>query len=96
MEIKFTWNHEKARKNLQKHGVSFQIAQEVFCDPYLLTQENYFIDNEQRYVAIGRTKNQQLLVVVFIDCSTDEQEHFHLISAREAEDYEQRTYARQF
>ena len=96
MDIKFTWSDEKARKNLQKHGVSFETAREIFYDPYLVTQENYFIDDEQRYVAMGRTEKQQLLVVVFIDYSTDELTHFHIINARKAEDYEQRTYSDQF
>ncbi len=87
---------KRRQKNLQKHGVSFETAREIFYDPYLITQENYFIDDEQRCVAMGRTENQQLLVVVFIDESTDEQTHFHFINARKAEDYEQRTYADQF
>jgi uncharacterized protein len=96
MEMKFTWNAEKAQKNLKKHKVSFETASEIFYDPFLITQENYYIDKEQRYVAMGRTAAQQLLVVVFIDYSTDEKTHFHIINARGAEDYEQKTYADQF
>ena len=96
MNIEFTWDEEKARKNFQKHGISFETAQEIFYDPYLITQENHFVDYEQRYVAVGRTEQQQLLVVVFLDYSTEEQTHFHFITARKAEDYEQRAYADQF
>ena len=48
MSIQFTWNEEKARKNLQKHGVSFETAREIFYDPYLITQEHCFLDDEQR------------------------------------------------
>jgi len=37
-----------------------------------------------------------LLLVVFVDRSDEEQEIIHIISARKAEEYEQRTYASQF
>ena len=32
--MKFEWDPEKAASNLQKHGVSFEEATEIFGSPY--------------------------------------------------------------
>ena len=32
--MRFEWDPEKARRNLSKHGVSFEAAQEAFFDPH--------------------------------------------------------------
>ena len=53
MEIEFTWDAEKARRNLAKHGVSFEKAKQVFFDPFLIVVEDCEIDGEIRYQAIG-------------------------------------------
>lgn len=34
------WNPEKAKSNLQKHGVSFSDAEAVLFDPYALSFED--------------------------------------------------------
>jgi uncharacterized DUF497 family protein len=33
MSIRFTWDREKAARNAQKHGVTFEEAATVFRDP---------------------------------------------------------------
>lgn len=33
--IRFRWNAEKARRNIEKHGVSFEQAAQVFFDPFI-------------------------------------------------------------
>lgn len=33
--ISFVWSKAKARKNFEKHGVTFQQASEAFFDPFL-------------------------------------------------------------
>ena len=53
-------------------------------------------DGEMRYHAIGHTASGPLLLTVFVDRSADDREVIRIISAREAEKYEQRAYARQF
>jgi uncharacterized DUF497 family protein len=35
--FQFEWDQNKAGANVQKHGVSFQLARTVFSDPRLLT-----------------------------------------------------------
>jgi uncharacterized protein len=35
----FEWDEDKARSNLEKHGVSFEQASSVFLDPYVLATD---------------------------------------------------------
>jgi uncharacterized DUF497 family protein len=96
MGIKFTWRPEKAKRNLKKHGVSFETAKEVFSDPHVVITEDCETDSETRYHAIGFAGGEILLLVVYVDNSNDEQEILHIVSARKADIYEQTTYADQF
>jgi len=84
MEARFTWDPAKARRNLLIHGISFEMAQEVFDDPNHIAAENYFIDRdgEQRYQIIGMSRNLVLLLVVFVDRSGSDSESIRIISAR--------------
>jgi len=66
--MKFEWNPDKATLNLSKHNISFQEATTVFDDPLSVT----FPDPdhsiwENRYVIIGMSRLEQLLVVSHID-----------------------------
>jgi hypothetical protein len=69
MEIRFTWDPAKAARNEKRHGISFETAQEVFSDPFHVVVENDFIDDEQRYLAIGRTGTLIMVALVFVDRS---------------------------
>ena len=69
--MKYTWNLEKAARNLRIHGVSFEMAARIFDDSNHIVTENYFIEEEgeQRYQAIGTSGWLVLLLVVFVDRS---------------------------
>ncbi|MGH9610975.1 MAG: BrnT family toxin [Bryobacteraceae bacterium] len=94
--MRFTWDPEKAKTNLRKHGVSFETAVEVFSDPNQIAGGNYFVEGEQRLQMIGMTRNLVLLLVVFVEHSDEEVEIAHIISARKAQAYEQSRYEDQF
>jgi uncharacterized protein len=95
--IRFTWDKGKAKSNLAKHGVSFESASQVFTDPYLLVLEDRIDgDGELRFHALGRVNGGLVLVVVFVDRSSNEQEVYRIISARKAQSYEESTYTDQF
>lgn len=98
METGFTWDPEKARKNLQAHGISFETATEVFSDPNHVASENYFVEDqgEQRYGVIGLTAGLVLLLVVFVERVEADIEIVRIISARKADDYERKAYEDQF
>jgi len=84
----FEWDEEKARSNIQKHGVSFEEAASVFLDvDYLLTTNS---GEPDRFVALGFSQLARLLVVVHIERS----ERIRIISARTASRTEAQSYER--
>lgn len=32
--MRFEWDEKKSRANRKKHGISFEVAREVFADPF--------------------------------------------------------------
>jgi uncharacterized protein len=96
MEIEFTWDPGKAKRNLTKHRVSFETAKQIFFDPCLLVVEDCEFEGEVRYQPIGHAGSGPLLLTVFVDRSDAGREIIRIVSAREADQYEQRTYANQF
>jgi hypothetical protein len=89
MELNFEWDETKARTNLKKHGVSFAEATTVFGDSFAVTIDDplHSID-EERFVTIGYSEAQRLLVVVH----TDRGDNIRIISARTATRRERQTY----
>lgn len=77
--MKFQFDPAKAKSNFKKHKVSFADAEGVFYDPYAIQQEDPF-STEQRWVAVGRGNNDQILVVVYTFRGND----IRLISVRRA------------
>jgi len=68
--MKFSWDPEKARRNLAKHGISFEVATLVFADPHLMAIEDREDElGEMRYHAVGDAGGHRLLVAVFVDRS---------------------------
>ncbi len=57
----FEWDHQKAKSNLVKHGVSFEEASTVFQDPLSLTIDDplHSID-EKRMVLMGMSHKDRL------------------------------------
>ena len=45
MSLRFDWNKPKAKENYAKHGVSFDLAKQVFRDPFAVE----FLDDRQDY-----------------------------------------------
>lgn len=63
--FRFSWDPAKARANMAKHGVSFDVASEVFKDPLAVTiPDDDHSDAEQRWITLGRTGRSFLLVTV--------------------------------
>jgi len=96
MELRFTWDPEKAKANRRKHGVSFVEAMAIFADPFHIVVENDFIEDEQRDMAIGRIANQTLVAMVFVDRSEPDIQVIRIICARKAVAYEKSQYQDQF
>jgi uncharacterized protein len=89
VELSFEWDEEKAEANRLKHGVSFEEAKTVFGDPLSVTIDDFRHSvDEHRYVDIGLSFQERLLVVVY----TERGEVIRLISSREATRTERKIY----
>jgi len=91
--MRFEWSKEKNKQNSQKHGVSFEEAQEIFNDPLHLS----FIDErysyfEERWITIGQSKRHKLLVAANLHYDDDGEEIIRIISARRATSHETKQY----
>ena len=79
----------KAAENLADHGVTFDEASTVFADPLsLLMGDPDHSEDEDRYLLLGMSVQQRLLVVAF----TDRPPRTRIISARRATRRERRRY----
>jgi uncharacterized DUF497 family protein len=87
--MRFEWDPEKARRNLAKHGVSFDEASSAFADPLSLTIDDPdHSQGEHRLLLLGETYSGKLVVVAHLA----DDETVRIISARLAERHERRTY----
>ncbi len=68
MALRFEWSPVKAAANLAKHHVSFDEARTVFEDSLgQITDDPRHSVGEARYVLLGQSEKQRLLVVMFTD-----------------------------
>ena len=85
--MKFEWDEDKNKKNINKHGISFQLASRVFLDEHviILPDEIHSME-EDRSFAIGMVG--RVLYVVF----TERADAIRIISARRATKLEEMLY----
>ena len=85
----FEWDDLKAHNNLRKHGVSFDEAVTVFEDPLSISAPDpVHSDDEARYVEIGLSGTDRLLVVAYAMRG----HRIRLISSRPATSRERKRY----
>jgi uncharacterized DUF497 family protein len=81
----FQWDARKNISNLNKHGIDFDEAIELFYRPHVLQRSDR--NKEERWIAIGEFEGR-VLTVAF----TYRGEEIRIISARRARGNEERTY----
>jgi hypothetical protein len=85
----FEWDPDKARTNLEIHGVSFDEASTAFKDTLSLTiHDPLHSDEEDRFILIGNSAANRLLVVVHAERGGK----VRMISARKATKKERKQY----
>ncbi len=85
----FEWDTNKAKENIKVHGVSFDEASTAFKDDLSLTiYDPLHSDEEDRFVLIGNSINNRLLVIVH----TERGNKIRIISARKATKKERKQY----
>jgi len=91
--LKFEWSDEKNRLNIQKHNISFEEAKEVFLDPMQISKLDYRFDYfEERWITLGSTTKEKILVVANMFFDEDGKEIIRIISARVANQKERIFY----
>lgn len=76
--VEFEWDEEKNKKNIKKHGISFEQAITVFLDPNVLTVPDPYSD-EDRWDAIGFVGT-----ILFVVYTERKDNIIRIISARKA------------
>ncbi|TAG89491.1 MAG: BrnT family toxin [Oscillatoriales cyanobacterium] len=85
--VEFEWDTNKAESNLEKHGVSFEEAAEVFFDPFY-QEGDATTNDEQRDFILGYSLSQRLLLVVYVERGL----RSRIISSRPATRTERKLY----
>lgn len=88
----YEWDDTKNKANLEKHGIDFNVAIEVFSDPNALVQFNREVDGEIRDQVIGSLDEE---VVILFVVFTKRSQKIRLISARKANKQERAIYENQ-
>jgi uncharacterized DUF497 family protein len=90
--LNWVWDTQKARANIAKHKISFELAERVFGDPFAMTLPDPYPD-EPRWRTIGRPYADlpSVLFVVHTD-SARSGGTGRIIYARRATPAERKTY----
>jgi uncharacterized DUF497 family protein len=98
----FEWDEEKAQKNLEKHGVSFDDAALVLSDEdggrfHVEEYDHQHSTAEDRYVTTASHPDDRsiVLVIAWTDRSTEHAKFTRIISARAAKLAERRRYVKE-
>jgi uncharacterized DUF497 family protein len=87
--VGFQWDKGNSGKNWKKHSVTDQECEEVFFDQGKKVVKDYRHSwSENRWILIGETTKQRLLVVVF----TIRNDLVRIISARDINKRERKLY----
>ena len=89
MSLQFEWDDAKARQNQAKHKISFEEAETIFSDPFLITYpDDTHSEDEDRFLSIGQSIRGRVLLVVH----TDRDGRIRIISSRKATAEEKEVY----
>jgi len=90
--LRWTWDPEKAKSNLEKHKVSFALAESALGDPLCISVPDSY-PNEERWWTL-RSPSADGIVVLYVvhTWPKDEYGAGRIISARKAKSHERRDY----
>jgi uncharacterized protein len=83
--LKFEWDPGKNTGNIKKHGLAFEDAAFVFCDPDAISIiDHKHAEYEERWITLGQVLHYGIIVVVHTDRIKSDTEYIRIISARKA------------
>jgi uncharacterized DUF497 family protein len=86
--MKYEWDENKRKSNLEKHGLDFVIAYKIYESVEKLTIPSKYA-SEQRWIDIAPVE-KELMVLTLV--YTYREERVHIISLRKASIQERRLY----
>jgi len=87
--VAFEWDKGNIDKNLKKHNVSNQEAEEIFFNrPVVFSEDKKHLNVEARYMLLGKTNKKRLLTIFF----TIRRNKIRIISARDMHKKERGEY----
>jgi len=90
--LRWSWDPDKAKTNLEKHRVSFQLAERALGDPHCISVPDPY-PNEERWRTLGSPSLDGIIVLYVVHTwPEDEAGAGRIISARKAENHEKRDY----
>ena len=91
--MKFEWDDAKNQANMQKHGIAFEEAVEIFEDPlHIALLDHRFDYFEERWITIGATRGRAVVVAAHLSFTREGEEVIRIISARNATANERKQY----
>jgi len=91
--IEFAWDTGKARRNLRKHGVTFEEARSVFFDESAIEfYDDPHSEEGDRFLLLGLSSHARLILVCH--CYREDTGTIRIISARKATVSESKHYGR--
>ena len=86
----FEWDSEKEKANIKKHGLDFSTAALVFGDDNRIEwYDARHSEIEDRYITIGAISGTIIIIVLVY---TERSDAIRIISARKANEREERKY----
>lgn len=89
--MKFTWDKNKRKRNITKHGLDFADAKSVFSGATFTIEDDRFDYKVQRFITMGMLYN-----TVVVIAHTEINDTIHIISMRKATKNEQKNYYKGF
>lgn len=91
--MKFEWDTNKEKINIQRHGITFEQASYVFADPFALSKyDDEHSEDDGRWILLGKSLSETVLVVLHTFRDNSGTEFVRIISARKASKRERQAY----
>ena len=94
LNYNFEWNPKKAKSNLIKHKISFELAATIFTDKNALSiYDTEHSEFEDRWITMGMSRNGNILTIIHTFYEIDDLNiTIRIISARKATKNEIKQY----
>ncbi len=92
--MKYDWDKNKAKTNIESHAVAFEEAVLVFTDEWAIEKydKTHSDIEEERFTIIGLAKLRLLRVTYTVEIDDGNNEIIKIISAREAKGFDKKDY----